>query len=303
MLEFLKCNLCGSQDYKVLYKSNLDTDSFDVANYYACTNAHLGRHGQIVRCNHCGLVYTNPRFPYKEMLSRYRGVIDNIYLKEKAARVLTFANSLKEIESIKQKGKILDVGCYTGFFLEVARNKDWDTYGIEPSIWASQYAREILGLNVKTANMEEEYDFSNNYFDVITFWDTLEHLADPKSALQKAHRLLKDDGLLCITTINIDTLFARILGSRWPQLMQMHTYYFSSHTLGRLLEKCGFTIIREHKHKRVLRLDYLIGRIENYFRFVSYALYGITRALKLGDLSVSVNAGDLITIYANKIKQ
>ena len=120
MLEYIRCNLCESDDFKILYKNNLNDSEMADIQQYACTNLHFSKHTQIVKCKKCGLVYANPRLSAGEKYKRYQEVVDTTYLTEKNGRILTFTNSLNEIERLKSKGRILDVGCYAGFFVAFA---------------------------------------------------------------------------------------------------------------------------------------------------------------------------------------
>lgn len=298
MLEYVKCNLCGSWNFTVLYESNLTLGSI-TDHHYACTNFSYRRHGQIVRCSNCGLVYMNPRPREEVNLEKYQSVVDEIYINEKNGRVATFNKAIEEIERLKSKGKILDVGCYAGFFLEVARKRGWDVCGVEPCAWACEYANKRLGLDVRKSSLKG-IDFPAKYFDVVTVWDVLEHLHDPLGTLNEINRILKDDGLLCLTTINLSSLFAKLLGRSWPELMQMHTYYFSNDTLRSLLQKVNFSITGIKNHTRIVRLQYLVGRLQNYSPFFTRLFLALADKLGIGGLLVKVNFGDLIMIYARK---
>ena len=300
LFESVACNLCGSEDFKVLYKNNLNVDDYVDIQHFICTNSNFSRHGQIVKCRKCGLVYTNPRLKSEYVYRQYQTAIDPVYLEEKKGRYLTFTNSLNEIEKLVPKGNILDVGCYAGFFMEVAKERGWQVYGLEPSVWASQYARDTLELDVKTTTLEQA-GFREKKFDIVTLWDTLEHLMDPVSTLRQVRRVLKDEGLICASTINIDSLFARVLGGKWPQLMQMHMYYYSPGILAKLLTKCGFEITSIRSHKRILRTSYLIGKISHFSSKLSNALASFSKKFGMDDFPVTVNFGDLVTVYAKKM--
>jgi SAM-dependent methyltransferase len=137
-------------------------------------------------------------------------------------------------------------------------------------------------------------------FDVVTMWDVIEHVADPFGEMQQAYRLLKPGGLLVVHTMDIDSLFAQLMGDRWPWLMEMHIYYFSQHTLRGMLEKAGFTVIGSAAQGRYLRLGYFATRIGGFSRLLGRALGGMFRALHVREVPVPLNFGDLFTAYAFK---
>ena len=137
-------------------------------------------------------------------------------------------------------------------------------------------------------------------FDVITLWDVIEHLTDPMRELRESYRLLKKGGLICIHTMNIESPLARLMGHRWPWLMEMHLYYFSPRTLGEMLRKAGFTVVKMVNQGRFLRLRYLITRIEPYSSLIASGMSKLVTALSLNDKALPVNLGDLFTTFALK---
>lgn len=300
--ERVNCNLCGANKTKTLYLNNIKSEELGKVDAFFCTNSNFGQHGQIVKCLECSLVYTNPRSKETDIAEVYSKVIDNKYLEEKDGRLLTFQKSLKEVEKYKTDGKLLDVGCATGIFLEVANKHGWETYGIEPSKWAANYAKEKLGLNVIAGTLEET-DFPKNSFDVITMWDVLEHFSNPLQELEKANSLLKDDGLLFLTTMNMDSPFAKLMGKRWWWLMEMHLYYFSPTTIEKMLRKAGFELVRISSHTRIVRFKYLISRLEHYNKHLTAAMHSIGNTLNLNGLPIPINFGDLMTVCARKSRQ
>jgi SAM-dependent methyltransferase len=120
---------------------------------------------------------------------------------------------------------------------------DWQVAGVELSDFASTYARETLGLDVQTGTLETTR-FSEGSFDVVTFWDVIEHVPNPLETLRRAYRLLRSDGLLVLRTPNLDSLDARVFGSYWIGYeLPRHLYVFSRRTLERLLQKAGFCVV------------------------------------------------------------
>ena len=143
-MEYVTCNLCGHDDTRVRFPSTLPegTPPQNVE-AFRCTSPGYGRHHTIVKCQNCGLIYTNPRFTGDEILDSYVAVEDPLYLEERDGRVLTFERHLRPLEKIKAPpGKLVDVGAYTGVFVEIAAQHGWEAYGVEPSHWAVEQARE-----------------------------------------------------------------------------------------------------------------------------------------------------------------
>jgi len=146
MIEKVKCNLCENDDYEVLYPSKLKNEDILESSELACTNLWHGRHYRIVRCKKCGLIYSNPRDKANLFKNFYKEVRDESYYMVSAAREKTFKRTLDHIGEIKKGKKLLDVGCYTGLFMHLARIYGWECLGIEPSEWASEFGKEKYKL-------------------------------------------------------------------------------------------------------------------------------------------------------------
>lgn len=298
-MEYVRCNLCGADDTFVRYPSTLHSSNEGEAAAFACTSNGYGRHHTIVQCRRCGLVYTNPRLDGDQISSNYIVVEDQLYLEERAGRVLTFEHHLRPMERLTGKPngrRLLDVGCHIGIFVEIAERHGWDAWGVDPSRWAVEQGR-ARGLNVLQGTLDT-VDFPPETFDVVTLWDVIEHVMDPQATLRQAHRLLKPGGLLVVHTIDIESPFARMLGGRWPWLMEMHIYYFSRRTLRMLLERCEFDVLKMCTQGRYLRLGYLANRIGVLAPWIGRPAERLVTRLGLRGVVVPVNLGDLFTAYA-----
>jgi 2-polyprenyl-3-methyl-5-hydroxy-6-metoxy-1,4-benzoquinol methylase len=300
--EDIPCNLCGSRDAALLYPSTLTGAPPDAA-HFRCTSATYGVHPPIVRCNACGLVYANPRWDSTLVNESYSVVEDPTYVEEREGRVLTFSRNLAPFDSLvaanSQTRRLLDVGCHIGVMIELAQARGWEAWGVEPSLWAAAQAR-ARGLRVVTGTLSDA-QIPENYFDVVTMWDVIEHLTDPAAEIRHVHRILKPGGVFAIHTIDIESAFARLMGARWPWLMEMHLYYFSPRTLSKMLAQNGFRLIRSHAQGRYLRLGYFATRIEPYNKTLYRALDALIARLNLGSVAIPVNFGDLFTLYARKV--
>lgn len=299
-LESVPCGLCGSWDAQELYPAAERRNGHGTASEaYACTNTAYGMCGPIVKCKRCGLVYQSPVPSSEEILDAYDGVVDTRYVEEASGRMETFAHDLDAVERHERGGKLLDVGCHLGLFLDVAKERGWDVHGVEPSRWCVDQARS-RGLDVKHGTLESVY-FDDESFDTVTMWDVIEHLSDPLAELKRMHRILKPGGLLAVSTMNVDALFPRVTGRRWPWYMQMHLIYFSKRTLHNMLTKAGYQVVEMSTHRRVVRLSYLISRVEPYCRPLYQVLDFLVRKSGQSDRLVAVDLGDIFMTFARKV--
>lgn len=296
---YVTCNLCGSEDWRVRFPATLHGDGRPQVDVFRCTSPAYGHHPQIVQCRQCGFVYSNPRWSEAEILDAYSAVEDQTYVEERTGRELTFRHHLQQLQRITGPANgrsLLDVGAYIGVFVEVAATAGWDAWGVEPSAWASA-AAQARGLQVITGTQDTPA-LHGRQFDVLTMWDVIEHVSDPKGELQQAHQLLKSGGVLAVHTMDINSLASHLMRRRWPWLMDMHLSYFSQKTMARMLQESGYEIIWSGVQGRYLRLGYLASRVGGLNPALGRLTQAIVRRFNLTETAVPVNFGDLFTVYA-----
>lgn len=297
MLVETRCNLCDSDDFKVLA--------------HVAVSPVKG-HSTLVRCNNCGLAYVNPRHSVQRekqfYQSEYHEAHDDRIWRD--ARINIFKVNLAKIESRQQRGRILDVGCGRGYFLELARKNGWDTYGVELSRSASRHAREFLQLQIYEGELRDAR-YPDEFFDVITAWNVIDQLYDPYGELKEIHRILKREGMLALRLSNLtfhillhrcsrvlNALTFGIVSFRAPTVF--HLYMFSPASVKMVLEKAGFTDIRVENSPldpEVPALTELVGdRGEKCVRYlVQFAIECIYK-ISFGMLVL----GPSITVFARK---
>ena len=159
--------------------------------------------------------------------------------------------------------RVLDVGCSSGLFLDEARRAGAEVYGAELSPETARFAREHFGLTVHRGDWRGA-GYEPRSFDVITLFDVIEHLPDPKGELAALLALLKPGGLLLQSTPDIDGLFPRLslkLADRldyWPHPEPPHhLFQFSARTLSAMTQAAGYRIVR--KDQTNIQLSYSFG--------------------------------------------
>jgi len=218
---------------------------------------------QYVQCRTCDFVYVTPCFTYdlwREYFERFRKdteiinrrVIDSRfeenYLNEDRAR---FSFYLDRLKKHKFSGSVLDIGCLTGSFLHFARERGYEPHGIEHREYAIAAAKKSLDLDLQQGFFEEVAPSmieGGNRFDIITLWETLEHMLYPDLVLNNARRLLSADGLVAITVPNFDNLQVKIVRERCFHCLggpgnAGHINMFTPASLQGMLEKNGFKVL------------------------------------------------------------
>jgi len=300
-MKHVHCNICGRDDWQIRFAATNSDESHLQVEAFRCTCSGYGSHQQIVQCRHCGHVYTNPRWTAEDLMGAYEAVEDETYVHEEAGRRRTFNHHLLALEKVAGPGEgrpPLDVGAYTGIFVEVAAARGWQAMGIEPSQWATDQAQGN-GLPVLQGTLDSP-QLNGRRFDVITMWDVIEHLDDPAAEVARANQLLNPGGVMAIHTMDIDSLTARIMGRRWPWLMDMHIQYFSQETMKRLLRDQGLEVLWSGAQGRYLSLGYLASRVSGLSRPLGRLVQSLVEGVGLSGRSVPVNFGDLFTVYARR---
>ncbi len=249
--ETINCPVCRS-DQQSLYLQTYDRfDSEREATY------------NIVKCNNCGFIFLNPR-PQLETLDQFYNVKgydpflstdeksslrDKFYMALRNWNLNVKYNQIKQYK--KESGKILDIGCATGEFLEKFQRYYWKCTGVEVADTARQVAKT---RNIKVFSSVHEVP-DHEKFDLITLWHVLEHVHDLEETVKKIKTLLKPDGLLVIAVPNIESYDASQYNKDWVALdTPRHLYHFTEQSMARLFANNGMTI--QHKHKLLLDILY-----------------------------------------------
>ena len=230
LVERIKCPVCKVDDSRNVFKK---------AGF------------SFVSCNHCGLLHVNPQLKVE--------VQDDIYKSSKMANywiklqskssesdwnaVTKYKPGLKELDILcPNKGKLLDVGCSIGQFLELAQADGWECEGLELNKDAANIARE-KGFKINDKHKIEDSSYENNSFDCISLWGVFEHLTEPNEMLQSIHKLLKESGLALFFVPNGHSLIIRLSRENNSTVSgRAHLWYFTPKTIKKILENNGFKV-------------------------------------------------------------
>lgn len=283
------CNICGSNDFSIRYHP---AKQITVSEEVFAAGHFLRGTQQIVQCKRCKLVYVNPQLENRFIQSSYENSPAEGYLSQASLRKMTFKHSLREIEKYApRKGALLDVGCASGLFLQAAREQGWEVQGVEVCRWLIENAPPGCAPYIKVGTLKQA-NYPSESFDIVTLWDVLEHLTDPKAELHEIHRVLKKGGVLVINFPDIDSLSSKLTRQAWWHLVSVHLYYFSTKTLSSLLSQTGFSVIAHKKHLQILELGYLAQLLEMYFKPLGKLLITIINKINWQKLPITFSSGE-----------
>jgi SAM-dependent methyltransferase len=238
--------------------------------------------GDIVRCLACGHMQLD-RFPSEtELAAAYREAQSDDYVEEEAGQRATARVALERIERHAARGALLDVGCWVGFLMAEARDRGWETHGVEPSEFASAFARERLGLDVQRAGLLDA-ELPDRAFDAVVMGDLIEHLPDPAAALDRTADLLRPGGVVYMGVPNAGSRVARRMGARWWSVIPTHVQYFTRPSLFTLLRRRGFEPLWAGTAPKHFSVRYYLDRIGGYSAPAAGALVGAASAVGVAD--------------------
>jgi len=257
----VNCPVCDSKSYRVLYEAWVDEN--DPKKLYGAATGIQGTQ-RIVKCNDCGMIYENPRFPKEVILEGYINTEQSLHDSQYKNRVKSFYNALEKLkEHLPMKGgRVLDIGTAGGAFLEAATQFGYDAYGLEPSLYLSQEGNK-RGLKIMQGTIDEN-SFPDKFFDIICLWDVIEHLVEPKDALLKIKRMLKPEGVLLLNYPDIGTWMAKITGKRFWWILSVHLHHFDRKTITKICDLTGYKVFLFKPYWQTLDFGYLIDMAVRY---------------------------------------
>lgn len=207
----------------------------------------------VVRCEGCGLTYTNPR-PTPATIG---GFYPPDYQPHRRPRKMQHSRPARPLRARlfgrpcgerrgdlpwAGTGRLLDFGCGGGAFLKRMADRGWQVTGLDASVGAGRAVQEELGLKVLAGTLPHP-ELTPCSFDVVTMWQSLEHVHRPLAVLREAYQLLVPGGKLIVATPNIESLPFYWFGPAWFGLdVPRHLTHFTPKTLRAMLETAGFRV-------------------------------------------------------------
>jgi 2-polyprenyl-3-methyl-5-hydroxy-6-metoxy-1,4-benzoquinol methylase len=278
--EHSECPLCSGLDLKELWQIN----RYSVAS-----------------CQKCSLVFVKNHVTTDELIAHYAAMDDASYGDSNVDCLNHYYLALGAMirRRFPQPGRLLDVGCSRGWFLDTM--KEWECHGNEITDTYGMTAREKHGDRIFIGPFEE-YPMSEGYFDVITLQDVFDHIREPLAMLEKCYRLLKPGGLIAIKVHSISCLYAKLTGRHFYAVMPpSHLFYYDKRTLAQMLEKGGFQVIDSKFIGHLFKVKTVFLRLsrgDESTRF--HRIFRSLNGTMLGELRFNKNLHDIVTMLAVK---
>lgn len=287
------CAICGNnKNTKVLYKSTFSNKKLN-SNIFSARRTPDRLHYRLVKCENCGLIFSNPILDLNKINSLYLKSDFNYsgeseYLKK---TYFKYFQKYLSIKNLKDK-KILEIGCGNGFFLEELKDKGIkNVYGIEPGIESVKKAPLKIRNNIKTDILKEGL-FAKESFDIILCFHTLDHIPNPNKFLSISYSLLKKGGQVFFIVHNTNGLSVKLLKEKSPIFDIEHIYLFNKSNLSAIFTKNRFNNTNVFDISNTYPLSYWI-KLFPIPIFFKKTILNLLKLTKIGLIPVKLNAGNI----------
>ncbi len=220
---------------------------------------------ELERCSACDLVFVNPQPTAEALTSLYlhktpESQAEFYRQTVSAAQITEYDRILADLSAlVPAGGRLLDLGCAAGYFMQRAERAGFETYGTDLAPWVERIAGERGIRNVRCGHLRAAA-FPDGWFDVVHSSQVFEHLPMPGEELKEVRRLLRPGGILYINVPNYRCL-SIVLGRDDFELNTPpeHVAYYTPRTLAALLSRGGFEVVRTASYGG-LKWENLIGR-------------------------------------------
>ncbi len=239
-----ECLFCDSTDpagHPVLYKKNFRDEDLNAGVFSARRTAdHF--HYEMVKCQKTGLIFSRQILDDDALNELYRGSVVTFGEQTEFIKRDYWEPIAKYTKKWSTK-KALDIGCSNGFFLEVLKDNGYDeVFGVEPGEEPKAIARQDIRDNIHTGFYGPGL-YPPDYFDLITCFQTLDHLSDPLGMIKNMYANVKPGGHVYMIMHNTRALQAKLFGEKSPIIDVEHIYLFNKENLTELCKKAGFKVV------------------------------------------------------------
>ncbi|UCD36125.1 MAG: class I SAM-dependent methyltransferase [Nitrospiraceae bacterium] len=199
----------------------------------------------------------------------------------------------RSLQRLRSSGDLLDVGAGRGYFVKAA-SQVFSAEGIELNPDAAEFGRS-MGVHVVSGDFLT-HDFREKQYDIITMWDVIASLPEPKTAVARIQGLLKQDGLLVMTLPDGGSAAARLLKRYWPLMIPpVNLGFYTRKSVQHLLASGGFRVQEIRHDAKQVSIDFLLRKLMKTAGFANRAQ---TQLPFSPSFSIPLNLGDIMTVVA-----
>ena len=263
------CPLCNSFNNRELFKK-------------LCQ--HTNELGCIVRCLDCNFVYTsnilndegiNLFYKIKYIQSNYK-----YYSKFEDLKKINFEYKINFISKFKQAdgNNYLDIGCGEGISISVANKLSFNTYGIEVNNNSAKKANYLATGEVHCCSLDKIKNLPLPKVDIITFFDSLEHLNFPRKAINDVSPFLNSGGVIFAEVFNYNSFLRFLMGRHYTHIIPFeHPSYFTKNTLKKLFELCDYKVLFCDTNYRLINLNFLEMSLKEFNPILGHLVKSFNR--------------------------
>jgi 2-polyprenyl-3-methyl-5-hydroxy-6-metoxy-1,4-benzoquinol methylase len=238
MITYTQCPVCHSTQIQDAFSAKdytVSNEMFTVVKCSSCTHMFTQH---VATQNEIGKYYQSEN--YISHSDTQEGIVNKLYHAVRK-RTLAGKKNLLQNETGKQQGKILDIGCGTGAFLNTMKLAGWQSTGLEPDDTARKKATELY--NITPLPSHEIFEMPLNTYDAITMWHVLEHVHQLHEYIGQLKNMLTANGRIFIAVPNYTSYDAQHYGAYWAAYdVPRHLYHFSPASMKNLVQQHGLTI-------------------------------------------------------------
>jgi 2-polyprenyl-3-methyl-5-hydroxy-6-metoxy-1,4-benzoquinol methylase len=250
-------------------------------------------------CTNCEIIFSE--FIDKKFENNYRDVLDNLYISQIKNKRMYFESVVSKLSNlIKKKYDVLELGSYYGAFGSQIKDKVNTYVGVELSSHACDYAKKEFNLNVQNTSIYDFFESNQKKYDIIFMFDVLEHLDDPDSVIKLCSNNLRENGALIFSTMNMNSLMARVTGRYYPWIIPMHKFYFTNKSVKKYLLKNNLKLDKIIGDVRIVSLEYLFLKISQKINIFKYIYNFIIKFDKLKNSNLKFSLFDINIYLASK---
>lgn len=266
-------------------------------------------HYEVYACGNCGFRWLNPQPTDMELSKIYSNqyfldegdteITETVNKLKRATAALYLEQLIKIISTSQMQLSLLEIGCGMGDFLLEAHAKGFAVSGLEVTDHLVEFTNRRLGFPGVQKGYLESSGFNQESFDIVAFFDVIEHVRNPLDFMTHVNSLLRKSGKVYIVTPSLDSWSAKLLGKNWMEYKVEHLSYFNRKAITLLLEQTGFHKIKFQSNYKILNFDYINRHFIRFPVKVISPLMNLARKItpnKLAYMPIKVVASGMAVI-------